>query len=78
MKEVLISDATPRKTGEEWSIALPEYNPQFKDALKAAVPPSARRWDPQMKVWVVADEWMEVVEELVVRYFPNAQVNWYE
>lgn len=76
--EIVISDASPDKSGDEWAVALPEYNPNFIEALKAGIPGNCRRWNPQEKVWVVSDLWMGKVEELLVRFFPEAEVNWYE
>lgn len=78
MQEIAISDASPGKSGDEWAIALPEYNPNFIEALKGMVPARLRRWNPQERVWVVDDSWMPAVEELLVKFFPEAEVTWYE
>ena len=77
-QEVLISDSSPKKDGSEWSISVPGYNKGFVNDLKTRIPPSARRWDPQTKVWVVQDEWLRVAEEIIMKYFPEAEVSWYE
>ena len=77
-QQVVISDASPKKDGSEWAVAVPKYNKQFVEELKSRIHPSARRWDPQTKVWVVQDEWLRVAEEVIVKHFPDAEVFWYE
>ena len=75
-KEIIIRDS--EGDGEWWEITIPAYNKKFVDDLKREVPPSCRRWDPQMLAWVVIDAWMPRVEELLVVCFPEAEVSWYE
>lgn len=75
-QEIVISDKSG--DGAEWAIAVPGYNKQFVEELKSRIHPSARRWDPQTQVWVVRDDWMPVAEEILVKYYPNAEVSWYE
>lgn len=78
-REIVISDATKEKDGSEWAIQAP-FNAQFRDELKTRIPPRERRWDPTRNSWVVANEWMEVAEEVIVKYFPpeEFEVSWYE
>ena len=40
--------------GREIAVRTP-YNEDFKNALKALVPPQDRDWDPDEQAWIVRD-----------------------
>lgn len=69
--EIIISDATAKKTGEEWALQAPEYNPQFVEDMKTQIPVGERRWDPGRQAWVVTEKWLPVAEGILVRYWPT-------
>jgi hypothetical protein len=45
------------------------YNEDFISDLKAAIPSYARQWNGARKVWIVAGEFWDQAEEVVLRYF---------
>lgn len=75
MSEVTITPRT--KDEEEYDIVLPDYNANFVAALKDAIPTGERWWDSEGKCWVVAHDWLERAEEIIIEFFPEAEVNYY-
>lgn len=49
------------------------YDSEFVDALKAALPYSARTWDGDRRVWVISSEWWAVARAVVEEYFDVAE-----
>lgn len=50
------------------------YNQRFVDELKEAVPYTHRKWDRANKIWDVAEEYAEVAQALISKYFGTKEV----
>jgi hypothetical protein len=48
---------------------LTPYDPDFVEALKASVPWSARKWNPESKGWLVFDPYVDEAIELASDHF---------
>lgn len=57
-----------------WDLTLPGYNASFVAAFKKRIPPEFRDWDPQGKKWSISEKYLAVAEELVVEYYPGAEI----
>lgn len=45
------------------------YNAGFVASLKEEIPPSARKWDSQSKVWVVSPQYGDILVKLIYTYY---------
>lgn len=45
-----------------------DYDPDFVEALKEAVPASHRQWDPAEKAWVIHERHEKLVRRLLAEY----------
>lgn len=50
------------------------YNPEFITELKAFISPGARTWDGPTKTWYANTSYLDTVERLIHKYFPDATV----
>jgi len=44
------------------------YSPQLVTALKGAVPPAERRWDPSTKAWLVVPKHLDTLKRITAQY----------
>lgn len=45
-----------------------DYDVDFIEALKEAIPWEARRWDPKRNAWVIANQYGALVRRLIAEY----------
>ena len=69
MKAEIFYDAPTNRIG----IRTP-YNVEFITELKTFVSPGARTWDGSTKTWYANASYLDAVERLVKKYFPDATV----
>lgn len=60
--------ASLRRGAAETIVLQCDYNEEFIEALKQAIPWKDRRWDPKRTAWVIADQYDVVVRRLVAEY----------
>lgn len=61
----------------EWTFEFPDYNKAAIDALKLEIPKTARSYNPDTYEWTVSEKYLEQLEDVLLRTWPNAEV-WYE
>lgn len=48
------------------------YNPSYVADLKTTLPTFARRWEPDLKLWWVAPEFITLAEQVLARHYEVA------
>jgi len=56
-------------------IMLTPYQKEFVEEFKIKVPYPHRKWDPDKKVWLVAETMLEATVELMKKYFDDISTN---
>jgi len=62
-------DGASLKRGAADTIVLRcDYDEEFIEALKEAIPWKYRRWDPKRNAWVIGEQYDVLVRQLVAEY----------
>jgi len=56
-------------------IMLTPYNKAFVEKFKLQIPYPHRKWNPEKKVWLVAETMLEQTVELMKNYFDDISTN---
>ena len=54
---------------------LTPYNKEFVEVFKITIPYPHRKWDPEKKIWLVAETMLEQPVELMKVYFDDISTN---